>query len=98
MGGWVGGWVGGLMGGSSPFFYEPNFDTLVSCLPGFCQEGRWVGGLMLGSSSFQPTCVVVFHFNHSPTYHPTHSSSYSSTQPPTVLILPLPIHPPTYPL
>ncbi|EWM20785.1 Isopenicillin N synthase [Nannochloropsis gaditana] len=25
---------------SAPFFYEPNFDTLVACLPGFVKEGE----------------------------------------------------------
>jgi len=32
-----GGREGGREGGrySAPFFYEPNFDTLVECLPGF---------------------------------------------------------------
>jgi isopenicillin N synthase-like dioxygenase len=32
---------GGAEGGrySAPFFYEPNFDTIVECLPGFEGEG-----------------------------------------------------------
>lgn len=25
---------------SAPFFYEPNFDTLVACLPGFVKKGE----------------------------------------------------------